>query len=172
MAFGSLAEGNIGGGGGGIFLDEGTTVNLTNCTLSLNAADFGDGGGIYAYGSAFYPGHAILNLTNSIVAGNTYTDIYGPVTTADHNLVGDAYDSSGVVNGVNGNIVGGNGNPVINADLGPLQNNGGPTQTMALLRGSPAIGQADNSQAPATDQRGVLRLDAAGETTDIGAFER
>jgi hypothetical protein len=85
--------------------------------------------------------------------------------------VGDAAGSSGLVNGVNGNLVGGNGNPVINADLGPLQNNGGPTQTMALLAGSPAIGQADNSKAPTTDQRGVMRLDEAGETTDIGAFE-
>jgi hypothetical protein len=57
------------------------------------------------------------------------------VATADHNLVGNATGSTGVVNGVNGNIVGGNGHPVINADLGPLQNNGGPTLTMALLAG-------------------------------------
>jgi hypothetical protein len=42
---------------------------------------------------------------------------------------------------------------------------------MALLPDSPAIGQADNSMAPAKDQRGVLRIDEAGETTDIGAFE-
>jgi hypothetical protein len=58
--------------------------------------------------------------------------------------VGNAAGSTGIVNGVNGNIVGGNGHPVINADLGPLQNNGGPTQTMALLAGSPAIGHGDN----------------------------
>jgi len=85
--------------------------------------------------------------------------------------VGNATGSTGIVNGVNGNILGGNGNPVINALLGPLQNNGGPTQTMALLAGSPAIGTADNSMAPLTDQRGVTRLDTTGETTDIGAFE-
>jgi hypothetical protein len=42
---------------------------------------------------------------------------------------------------------------------------------MALLAGSPAIGHGDNAEAPATDQRGVKRLDEAGETTDIGAFE-
>ena len=93
------------------------------------------------------------------------------MATADHNLVGDATGASGIVNGVNGNIVGGNGHPVINADLGPLQNNGGPTETMALLAGSPAIGHADNSKATATDQRGVTRVDEPGETTDIGAFE-
>jgi hypothetical protein len=79
--------------------------------------------------------------------------------------------SSGIVSGVSGNIVGGNGNPVINADLGPLQNNGGPTQTMALLPGSLAIGHGNNAKAPATDQRGFTRIDLAGEMTDIGAFE-
>jgi hypothetical protein len=85
--------------------------------------------------------------------------------------VGNATGSSGIVNGVNGNIVGGNGSRVINADLGPLQDNGGLTKTMALLAGGPAIGHADNSKAPATDQRGVARRDLAGELTDIGAYE-
>lgn len=55
--------------------------------------------------------------------------------------------------------------------LGPLANNGGPTQTMALLVGSAAIGTADNAAAPATDQRGATRQDVAGEAIDIGAFE-
>jgi hypothetical protein len=154
------------GCGGGLFVDRGT-VTLTNCTLSGNSAS--EGGGIYVSPSVYF----FVDLTNTIVAGNhalNGPDIYGRVG-GDHNLVGNAAGSSGIVNGVNGNIVGGNGNPVINALLGPLQNNGGPTQTMALLPGSPAIGHADNSQAPATDQRGVTRLDLAGETTDIGAFE-
>ena len=95
------------------------------------------------------------------------------MTWGDHSLVGDADGSSGISNGYPGNIVGGNyGNPVINALLGPLQNNGGPTQTMALLAGSPAIGHADNfALGSLTDQRGVTRLDLAGETTDMGAFE-
>ena len=105
------------------------------------------------------------------VNGTVGSDISGFVTWADHNLVGDADGSSGIFNGSNGNIVGGNGNPVINALLGPLQNNGGPTQTMALSAGSPAIGHADNAFAPATDQRGFTRLDEPGEATDIGAFE-
>jgi hypothetical protein len=143
------------------------TLALTNCTLSLNSA--GHGGGICVNTGG------TLNLINTIVAGNTASangpDISGAVATADHNLVGNAAGSTGIVNAVNGNIVGGNGLPVINALLGPLQNNGGPTQTMALLAGSPAIGHADNGLAPATDQRGVTRLDEPGELTDIGAFE-
>jgi hypothetical protein len=166
--------GNGLGQGGGIF--NGGTLTVSGCTVSGNSAAYG--GGILNWGA--------LNLINTIVAGNTATgywtspsnfspgtgpDIDGAVATADHNLVGDATGSSGGVNGVNGNIVGGNANPVINALLGPLQNNGGTTETMALLAGSPAIGHADNSEALATDERGVTRLDQAGETTDIGAFE-
>jgi hypothetical protein len=134
----------------------GTTATLTNCTLSLNSANYG--GGIYVVppyngntGDGYLGG--TLNLTNSIVAGNTarygWSDIYATSgrATDDHNLIGG------------------------NALLGPLQNNGGPTQTMALLAGSPAIGHADSAAAPATDQRGVTRQDVPGESTDIGAFE-
>jgi hypothetical protein len=151
------------GQGGGLFV--GRSATLTNCTFSLNQ---GYGGGIYVNGP-----YGILNLTNTILAANNGTgaDIYGHVALADHNLVGNGAFSSGIVNGVNGNIVGGNGHPVINPLLGPLQNNGGPTQTMALLAGSPAIGHADNSKAPKTDQRGLPRIEELGETTDIGAFE-
>jgi len=144
------------------------TMTMINCTISGNSAT-SVGGGIWIWGPTTF------NLINTIVAGNTATssgpDISGTVATADHNLIGNASGSSGLKNGVNGNIVGGNGNPVINPMLGPLQNNGGPTQTMALLPGSPAIAAADNSMAPATDQRGYNRIDLAGETTDIGAFE-
>ena len=153
--------------GGAISVEGGTTSTLINCTVVGNVADYGAGGGIGVMNGA------VVNLTNTIVAGNTAgtsPDISGAVATADHNLVGNATGSTGIVNGVNGNIVGSRYH-VINALLGPLQNNGGPTQTMALLAGSPAIGHADNALAPATDERGVKRLDEAGETTDIGAFE-
>jgi len=159
----NFAGGYQAGLGGGIF--NGGTLTVSGCTVSGNSASYG-GGGILNWGT--------LNLINTIVAGNTAgtgPDIAGAVATADHNLVGDATGSSGIVSGVNGNIVGGNGHRVINADLGPLQNNGGQTETMALLAGSPAIGHADNSKATATDERGVTRLDEPGETTDIGAFE-
>jgi hypothetical protein len=144
-------------------------TSLLNCTIALNSASVG--GGINVADRA-------LSLSNSIVAENTTQaymrgpDIWGIVTTADHNLVGNGSGVTGIANGVNGNIVGGfYGQPAINPLLGPLANNGGPTETMALLVGSPAIGHADNAAAPATDQRGVTRQDVAGERTDIGAFE-
>jgi hypothetical protein len=148
---------------------------LTNCTVSLNQA-LGFGGGI-----AVPSNNLNVTLVNTIVAGNTeagggfgYTeqmfgaDIDG-AAYGSHDLIGNGSDWSSF-SGSNGNIVGSGRNP-INAMLGPLANNGGPTQAMALLAGSPAIGHADSSKAPATDERGLKRLDEAGETTDIGAFE-
>lgn len=53
--------------------------------------------------------------------------------------------------------------------LGPLAGNGGPTQTMALQAGSPAIDGGDGAGCPATDQRGVPR--PGGAACDVGAFE-
>ena len=58
---------------------------------------------------------------------------------------------------------------VASPELGPLADNGGPTQTQALLPGSPAIDSADDSACPATDQRGVSR--PQGASCDVGAYE-
>jgi hypothetical protein len=154
-------------GGGGIYNALGFTLSLTNCTVANNNAGPGFGGGIWnAAGST-------LNLTNTIVAENTAAsgpDVFGTINTADHNLIGDGTGLS-ITTDQGGNLVGGNGNPLIDPRLGPLQNNGGTTQTLALFADSPAIGHADNANAPAKDQRGHLRIDQAGEVTDIGAFE-
>jgi hypothetical protein len=57
----------------------------------------------------------------------------------------------------------------INPLLGLLQDNGGPTLTLALLAGSPAIDKGDNNFCPATDQRGYSR--PYGIACDIGAYE-
>ena len=93
-------------------------------------------------------------------------DIQGAVATSSHNLVGVDSGLDGISNGVGGNIVG-TVNAPIDPLLGPLQDNGGPTWTMALLPGSPAINAGDSTNAPATDQRGFARVG----TPDIGAFE-
>jgi hypothetical protein len=182
--------------GGGV--SNGGTATLTNCTIANDWA--AEGGGIYNFGNAtlanctiadnsaighnnlpgrgggimnFIPG--TMKLTNSIAAENTASAL-GPdimnyaasAITADHDLIGNG-DGSNIASG-NGNLIGTGTNP-IDPLLGPLQNNGGPTQTMALLPGSPAIGHGDNAKAPTTDQRGITRLDEPAETTDIGAFE-
>jgi hypothetical protein len=158
-------------GGGGIFNEGGAALTLTNCTLANNSAVIGSGGGIWNAGGG------ILNLTNTIVAENTAAvsgpDIFGIVNSADHDLIGDGSGML-IVTNLGGNLVGTSITP-IDPRLGPLQYNGGPTQTLALLAGSPAIGRADNAKAPATDQRGVTRIDEFflffPEATDIGAFE-
>src|SRR5439155_18199838 len=59
----------------------------------------------------------------------------------------------------------------IDPKLGPLQNNGGPTLTMALLPGSPAIDAGDNTNAPPYDQRGPGFPRIVNGKIDIGAFE-
>jgi hypothetical protein len=145
------------------------TLTVINCTIANNATLNGSSGG-----GILNQTDATLHLINTIVAENTATgvgpDVAGTVNTADHNLIGDGSGMS-IVTDQGGNLVGGNGKPVIDPRLGPLQNNGGPTQTLALLADSPAIGHADNSQAPATDQRGLARGDEPEEVCDIGAYE-
>jgi hypothetical protein len=120
-----------------------------------------------------------IQLKNTIVAGNSegiYPDIYGynSVTDLGNNLIGTGaafnagFPDNSFTNGVNGSIVGTLANP-IDPLLGPLANNGGPTQTHALLPGSPAIDAANPNSFPSTDQRGVPRPQGAGP--DIGAYE-
>ncbi|HEX6278727.1 MAG TPA: choice-of-anchor Q domain-containing protein, partial [Pyrinomonadaceae bacterium] len=165
----STVSSNESHAGNGIFNSQGT-LTINNSTIFGNTAFFGigdTGGGIYTF-------QGTVMLRNTIVASNTGGDIGGgTVATASHNLIGDADSSSGIQNGVNGNIVG------VNPLLGPLRNNGGPTMTHALRPASHAInagndcvltanGCGDGSPAFATDQRGMPRNGAV----DIGAFER
>jgi predicted outer membrane repeat protein len=160
------------GGGGAIYnvplSGTGFTLDVTYCTIANNAAVNNSGGGIYnAAGTT-------LNLTNTIVAENTASssgpDVFGTINTADHNLIGDGGGMS-ITTDQGGNLVGGNGNPVIDPRLGPLQNNGGTTQTLALFADSPAIGHADDTVIPHTDQRSHARTNHFGLATDIGAYE-
>jgi hypothetical protein len=138
---------------------------LTNCTLSGNSAKYG--GGIDVT-----PGSVTLN--NTVVAGNTSSsgpDVNGAVASGSgFNLIGDGTKMTGISNGVNGNQVGTSKSP-IKALLAALGNYGGPTQTLALLPGSPALDAGSNALdgGVSTDQRGVARI--INGTVDIGAFE-
>jgi hypothetical protein len=115
-------------------------------------------------------------LSNALVAGNSEgprapgigVDIFtqtGGTITAMFSLIGDGTGSGLPIN-TNGNQVGLFNDP-INPRLAPLGNYGGPTQTMALLPGSPAIDRGTSTGAPAADQRGLGRVGAV----DVGAFE-
>ncbi len=160
----STVSGNSAGGrGGGINAD---VLTLLNVTVTDNIAH--TGGGI------FLDSEGRGSVRNTIVAGNLVDlggaspDASGPFTSGGHNLIGDGSGSPGFVNGVKGDLVGTADSP-IDPLLGTLANNGGPTQTHALLPGSPAINKGDSTDLPAADQRGFPRT--VGGATDIGAFE-
>ena len=174
----STFSANIAGtDGGGIYQLEGT-LSLNHVTATLNTAGRAGGGLAVASGTS--------QLGNSIIAGNTATtsdlDLSGSFSSLGSNLIGDVGGSSGIVNGLNGDLAGNSGS-VIDPRLGPLASNGGPTQTHALLVTqagetlifSPAIDAGNSGNSPATDQRGFPRNDDGdnqnGSAVDIGAFE-
>jgi hypothetical protein len=134
--------------GGGVAVSGGTAT-LDNTTVALNT-----GGGFAATG-----GNVVT--TSSLFAGNGTTDYQGSVT-ANVSLFQTA--PSGTLTG-SGNLIG--ADPLL-ATAG-LANNGGPTDTIALQAGSPALGAGGNPEHVLTDQRGAARSGISG--TDIGAYQ-
>jgi hypothetical protein len=145
------------------------TLTLSNVTISGNSA--GQGGGIS--NSALTPTNVTISgyqnsgtgtvwLMNTIVANSTSGgNCVGTITSLGHNL--DSGTTCGFTQ--TDDLV--NTDPMF-GNIG-LHNNGGPTKTIALLAGSPAIDAADPANFPPTDQRGVIRPQGAGP--DIGAYE-
>jgi uncharacterized repeat protein (TIGR01451 family) len=173
---------NVASGGGLFFasVPSGTpTTRLTNVTVADNQASPTQGNGSTTSGGGIdheQPESGTVILVNTLVALNsasTGTDCAGAVNTSDHNLIGNADGSSGFGLGNSGDLLGSTANP-LNPQLGLLANNGGPTQTLALLPGSPAINAGDNSAQSVTgpfDQRGQGFARVVDGTIDIGAFE-
>jgi hypothetical protein len=144
--------------GGAVHLSLGSAAEIHNSTVTANnALDLGDG--------LYIDSAASLLLTSSIVAANGTADIAGNLATGSiNNLVKDDTENGGLVNAVNANLVG------VDPLLGALAENGGPTQTHAILAGSPAINAGANASGQATtDQRGPLF--ARVGAPDIGAYE-
>jgi hypothetical protein len=164
-----------------------TAVSIVLCTIADNTVptmpgDVTTGAGIDVQNAG---GYTQISLHDTIVAGNELApsgggtpvlhDLYTGTTitiltkppqyiSLGYNLI-QAPGSVTFTGTTVGNIYG------VNPMLGPLANNGGPTQTMALETGSPAInaGDPDTAGLPATDQRGLPRV--VGGRVDIGAFE-
>jgi CSLREA domain-containing protein len=164
----STVSGNRGGVGLGGGIANGGTANLLNATITNNTLGFGDGGGVSS-GRSF-------NIQNTIIAGNFRSglpsDCAGTINSNGNNLMGSLDRCT----------VNGGGVTLADPKLGPLQNNGGPTETHALLSGSPAIDGGNPSGCRnnlgtllTTDQRGFHRPvdgnDNHVAVCDIGAFE-
>jgi len=168
---GNSAVGDTGSVGGGIYNRSDTRpVTLINVTLTANRA------GIRGGGLVVFTGAPVVH--NTLIAGNlrgatgaTHDDVFGALNAGgDYNLIGDGTGMRGLSNGVNGNQVGSADNP-IEPQLGPLDDNGGPTLTHALLSGSPAIDAGNNAYATDFDQRGPGFPRIVNGIIDIGAFE-
>jgi Big-like domain-containing protein len=193
---GNVADGTggtfSGGQGGGIFANE--PVDMTNVTISGNEAKpavgaifpDGQGGGVFvnevstwkhvtvagnrssgaldnAAGGVFI--NEDMTIGNSLIAGNTVDGTEqncvvntSTVTEQGHNLQGTSDCGFAAAGDITGN-----------PNLGSLANNGGETDTQALLAGSPAIDTAGADICPTTDQRDLPRPALGG--CDIGAFE-
>ncbi|MBS0287061.1 MAG: hypothetical protein JSR17_07185, partial [Proteobacteria bacterium] len=196
----NIADGGkgLGSGTGGGILDDGATFQIANSTMTLNQA--GKGGAIFLdhdgnvtidnstiannetdikgiSGAIDTQSHGTVSLTSTIVAANDADVIYDNNLSDDRDLSGTGFTSFG--NNLIGNITNGSNDftptsgDIINSDpmLGTIANNGGPTLTLALQTGSPAIDTGSNPLSLTTDQRGEPRPDIIGTNPDIGAYE-
>jgi hypothetical protein len=160
---GNTAQGQ-GRDGGGVYINATATVVIENTTIVLNTTT-DQGGGVFE--------NATTNpvLRNTLIANNTGTT--NPDVSGQFDAGGSLIRTPGAA------VINAGGGPNLTGVaplLGPLADNGGPTQTHALQPGSPAIGAGVNALVPTglggttTDQRGTGFVRIAG-TVDIGAFE-
>jgi hypothetical protein len=176
-------SGNTAANGGAAYNSGGGTLTITNSTVSGNSAS--PGGGVFNIGiftinhstlssnSSGSDGGGIFNtqtleIENTVLkagdSGANISNLGGTVTSLGYNLCSD--DGGGFLTGPGDQI---NTDPL----LGPLQDNGGPTFTHALLPGSPAIDTGDPNFTPPPffDQRGPGFFRVRNGRIDIGSFE-
>ncbi len=187
---GNATSGRYGDDAGGILKNAGALL-MTNSTVSGNSSHDGVGG-IDVGGSVVLDSSTVVSNRSSLLVGgvaasspiacrntiiaDNYSgglgqgwDVSGTILSGGYNLIQDT--NGCLLTGTQtGNVYG------VNPMLGPLQSNGGPTLTHALLTGSPAIDHG-SSGGLATDQRGYSRIydvtgiQNIGDGADIGAFE-
>jgi hypothetical protein len=165
----SVFPGGDGGAalGGGITVSSGT-LGFTNCTIAANRAETSSGGPGHPPGS---PGTGqaggvrnfltTVNALNTLFGNNAATsapDFSGTLSSQGHNLISNRSGGSGY-----------SATDLLDVDpgLGPLQDNGGPTVTHALLAGSPALNAGNPNQLGVPDQRGVVRTGGV----NVGAYQ-
>jgi hypothetical protein len=158
--------------GGGIrnHSDDLTVINSTitgNTAAPWTEEESTGGGGIMNLGSVR------TRVQNSIIANNNAEDLRGGFISNGYNIIGNTARSTGF--GATGDQL--DVNPLL--DPNGLQNNGGPTLTIALQPNSPAIDKGRTIANVSTDQRGVTRPTdnpsianaSGGDASDIGAYE-
>jgi LPXTG-site transpeptidase (sortase) family protein len=189
---GSTFSGNSGTGfssdGGAIFSNN--AINITNSTFFGNTAatdgSGGTGGAIRLEGGFGAPNIGPNIITHVTFSNNTNDALYGALDVSNTNAILRSSILANTVTGIdcsvrNGGSLTSTNNLIENTSgcsatltgdpiLGLLQNNEGPTSTMALLSGSPAI-DVSGSCATAVDQRGVTRPQPTGGNCDIGSYE-
>lgn len=189
---GTGADGGAGGSGGfglGGGIANSAPLDLYQATISDNEAHGGSGGlgGVPGLGTVLgnqgatgsngsaragglstFASPALVSSIGTLIGDNVsdapQPDMIGAFASASFTLLENATGTSGIADGVNGNIVG--RDPM----LGPLQHNGGDTDTRVPMAGSPAINAGANPRNLATDQRGFGPR-AFGAAADIGAIE-
>jgi hypothetical protein len=150
-------------------------VVIRNSTIARNTSNNDEALNFGTYNSANpssqNPFNGSLVLESSVLGGrqainNPVSLIGGPaglVATITNSLIENNGNPFSAQCGVNGNLC------AVDAKLDALASHGGPTQTLRLLAGSPAINAGSNSTSQATDQRGAARLQGSG--VDMGAYE-
>ncbi len=188
-AIGAAGAGQRGGAfGGGIFNLNGA-LTLTNVTVAGNTVAVGignatantaDGGAVYNLalnvGAVTPTQTATFTVANSILANSTGgSDVVNnrAFGTATLTATGPNIVSTAVVNPLGMGTITGTPFTVTDPKLGPLQNNGGPTKTLAPLAGSTAVDAGSNAAAAGltTDQRGAGFGRVKNGTVDLGAVE-
>lgn len=172
-------SGNSAEFGGAVYVENyygqrGSKVAINNCTFSGNFMLPSPITGVTYDGGAIMSGNAgRVEIANSLFrransGGNLSTSYQtgGTIISFGHNLTDDAAGGDGGTGP--GGLLNGPGD-IRNTDprLGSLADNGGPTQTCAVLTGSPAINSGDDARTPPRDQRGFTREGIS----DIGSFE-
>jgi CSLREA domain-containing protein len=163
----TISGNSAGDDGGGIDISSNFAA-IRSSTVAFNTANSDNspsnnsGGGLFVISTAAVLLQSTIVADNAVIAPGTNPDVSGSVT-ATNSLVESTAGAT---------FLAGSANDILGADplLGPLAFNGGPTQTHALLAGSPAINHGANP-ALGSDQRGPGFARVAGGAADIGAFE-
>lgn len=161
----TIAHNSATGGGGGIF-NNGGTVTVTDSTIAHNSTANSGGAGIDNQGDA----SGAITLGATIIANNTGSNCAGGgFVSAGYNLTDGTGSSCGLSASTHDLV---DANP----ELGLLEDNGGPTETMAPAAGSPATGAIPLNTTlsgvevcPGTDQRGVSQPIDGTNTCSVGA---